>query len=59
MQELHTRLIYLDTGLLPVPHETLQEASEFLGLPFEILPVTLEPLLASLHRAALSANHHD
>jgi len=59
MQEMHSRLIYLDTGLVPVPHGDLAEASEFLGLPVEILPVSLEPLLASLHQAVRSASQHD
>jgi hypothetical protein len=59
MQEMHSRMIYLDTGLAPVPHTALQEASEFLGLPVEILPVSLDPLLASLQRAAKAADHHD
>jgi hypothetical protein len=58
MQEMHTRMIYLDTGLIPVPHEVLAEASEFLGLPVEILPVSLEPLLASLKQAVQSASRH-
>jgi hypothetical protein len=59
MQEMHTRLIYLDTGILPVPHADLNEASEFLGLPVEILSVSLDPLLASLNQAIQSANRHD
>ncbi|MBK8789945.1 MAG: DUF1638 domain-containing protein [Holophagaceae bacterium] len=59
MQELHTRLIYLDTGLLPVPREELAAASEFLGLPVEILPVSLDPLLANLRQAVQTAGHHD
>jgi len=58
MQEMHTRLIYLDTGLIPVPQEALAEASEFLGLPVEILPVSLDPLLASLKQAAQAADRH-
>lgn len=58
MQEMHTRLIYLDTGILPVPHAELAEASEFMGLPVEVLPVSLDPLLASLKQAAASARHH-
>jgi hypothetical protein len=41
-----------------VPHEVLAEASEFLGLPVEILPVSLEPLLASLKQAVQSASRH-
>ena len=59
MQEMHSRMIYLDTGLVPVPHVALQEASEFLGLPVEILPVSLDPLLASLQRAAKAVDSHD
>lgn len=59
MQEMHSRLIYLDTGLVPVPHEALRGVSEFMGLPMEILPVSLDPLLASLQQAAQTAGRHD
>jgi len=59
MQEMHTRLIYLDTGLEPVPLAALEEASEYMGLPLTILPVSLEPLLASLTRAAQAGGRHD
>lgn len=58
MQEMHTRLVYLDTGILPVPHEELSEASAFLGLPVEVLPVSLDPLLHSLRQAIRSASRH-
>ncbi len=59
MQEMHSRMIYLDTGLVPIPQAALQEASEFLGLPVEILPVSLDPLLASLQQAARATQSHD
>lgn len=59
MQELHTRLVYLDTGILPVPHATLAEAGDFLGLPVEVLPVSLDPLLASLQQALQAAGARD
>jgi hypothetical protein len=59
MQEMHTRLVYLDTGILPVPHQHLEEASEFLGLPVEVLPVSLDPLLASLNQALQAARRPD
>lgn len=58
MREMHTRLVYLDTGLVPVPHGTLREASEFLGLPYEIMNVPLDSLLASLKQAASFARAH-
>jgi hypothetical protein len=59
MQEMHSRLIYLDTGLVPVPHAELAEASAFLGLPVEVLPVSLEPLLQNLQRSIETAHRHE
>jgi len=51
MRDMHTRIVYLDTGLSPQPLEELAELAQFTGLPVEILPVTLENLLASLKSA--------
>jgi hypothetical protein len=48
MREMHTRLIYLDTGQIPIPHDKLAEIVEYTGLPLEIKPVSLAPLLANL-----------
>jgi len=52
MREMHTQLLYLDTGVIPVPDEILNGVSAFTGLPWEARPVTPEPLLRAL-RAAL------
>lgn len=35
--EFHTKLIYLDTGQIEAPIETLKEVSRFTGLPYEIV----------------------
>ena len=59
MREMHSRVVYLDTGILPVPEAELAEASAFLGLPVEVRPVSLDPLLASLEQAAHAARAHD
>lgn len=48
MREMHTKLIYLDTGLLSVPRETLEECSRFCGLPWEVLPVSMEHLRVAI-----------
>ena len=58
MQDMHTRLVYLDTGLAPVPQAELDELSEYAGLPVEILPTSLEHLLASLKAAAAKVTPH-
>lgn len=51
MQENRGKLIYLDTGLLPVPEQTLGEISTYFGMPVDVLPVSL----ALLHAAVRSA----
>ena len=51
MKEMHTRMIYLDTGQLPIPQEQLAEMVEYTGLPLEIKSVSLAPLLANLQES--------
>lgn len=45
MREQHTRLVYLDTGQVPVPTLELERAGEALGLPHEVLAVSTRHLL--------------
>jgi hypothetical protein len=52
MADLHRKLVYLDTGVVPVPRETLEACSRFTALPFEVFPVPLVRL-AELVEAAL------
>lgn len=42
MNEMHTKLIYLDTGSAPVPIGTLNEISAYCGLSYEIMKVALD-----------------
>jgi len=53
MQDMHTRLMYLDTGLAPVPEAALKECSEYCGLPYEVRPVSLELLHSAIEEALL------
>jgi len=57
MKEMHTRLVYLDTELVPIPEKELAEIAEYCGLPVERMKVSLEPLLASLLKAATRVPH--
>lgn len=50
------KVIYLDTGLVPIPHKELEECGKFLGLEVEILPVGLEELRNSLVKAGIARN---
>lgn len=52
MQDMHSKLVYLDTGLVPIPTEELEAFSEYCGLPWEAMEVSLEPLLDSIQAAA-------
>jgi hypothetical protein len=58
MRDMHTRLVYLDTGHEPVPRTDLEALSAYVGLPWEAMAVTLDPLLASL-RAVLGKGPSD
>jgi hypothetical protein len=42
MSEMHTKLIYLDTGSAAVPVDILNEISAYCGLAYEITKVTLD-----------------
>jgi hypothetical protein len=49
-------LVYLDTGLSPVPESYLREFSAYTGLPWRVEPVTLDCMLAALLEAQAGAN---
>lgn len=44
MQEMHTRLLYLDTGIEPVPSDSIASCSAYCGLPVEIRQIPLTHL---------------
>ncbi len=44
MSDMHTRLVFLDTGVRPVPVEDLEACSEFCGLPWSVVQVPLNTL---------------
>lgn len=51
MGEMHRKLVYLDTGVRPVPVTDLQKCSEYCGLHWEPLQVSMEPLRAAIQEA--------
>lgn len=44
MRDMNKKLVYLDTGLEPIPMTDLEAFAAYVGLPWEILPVTLDKL---------------
>lgn len=48
-------LVYLDSGLVPVPERHLQEFSAYSGLPWRVEVVTLDCMLAALMEAEAGA----
>ena len=51
MGEMHSKLVYLDTGVVPVPITDLKECSQYCGLPWETLQVSLDPLFKGIQSA--------
>lgn len=50
-RDMHTRLMYLDTGLIPVPVRELDEIAALTGLPMEVRVTSLDELRKSVRRA--------
>lgn len=59
MGEMHSKLIYLDTGVTPIPEKTLAAASKFCGLPVEIMKVDLNQLLKVIIDATRNVKDED
>jgi hypothetical protein len=55
MRENRAELVYLDTGLVPVPREELAAFAAYTGLPWRVEPVSLDHLLALLLEAEAAA----
>lgn len=51
MQDSHSRLLYLDTGVVPIPEQGLQSVASHCGLPWEVLPVSLDVLRTNIEDA--------
>ncbi|MBF0302099.1 MAG: DUF1638 domain-containing protein [Desulfamplus sp.] len=51
MQDMHSGLLYLDTGRLSVPPEIIKDIEDYTGLKMDIMPVTSAHLLASINDA--------
>lgn len=56
MQDLHRALVYLDTGLVPLPENALQECADFCRLPYEVRPVSLDTLHGAVEDALNSTS---
>ena len=54
MEDRCLRLVYLDTGMVPVHSQKLRECAEFLGMEVEIIQVDLENLKNELVRAGIA-----
>jgi hypothetical protein len=51
MRENRKEVVYLDTGLQPVPQAELEGCAAYSGLPWRVEPITLDHLLALLREA--------
>jgi len=51
MQENMNRLVYLNTGLAPIPEKTIMEISDFFGMPVNIMEAPLTHLSLAVESA--------
>jgi len=50
MGEAHSQLLYLDTGLNPIPHKEIEDMSKFFNLTYDIQSISLDFLLTSINQ---------
>lgn len=55
MSEMHKKLLYIDTGLQKKNHNLFEEISDFLGLPLEIYPSSVDELEKILERLIIES----
>jgi hypothetical protein len=51
MKDFHRRLVYVDTGVVPEPHKTLQEISVFFDMAVETVRISLDHLQSGINTA--------
>lgn len=51
MQEMHTKMVYLETDCAPVQESALCECAKYCGLPYEIKRVSIENLRSAIEKA--------
>ncbi len=59
MGEMHSKLMYIDTGVVPIPIDDLNDCSQYCGLPWEVLPVSLEPVRKGIQDGLDALNAED
>jgi hypothetical protein len=53
MQDMHSKLLYLDSGNISVPAEHLMALSDYTGLSWEVIPIGPDHLLAAIREALM------
>ena len=48
MNQMHKYLLYINTGLVPIPHDLLKEASDYVDLPYKTIDIDCTNLLSSI-----------
>jgi hypothetical protein len=62
MKEYRKKLVYIDTGVMPIPESILQDISAFFDMPVEILHISLDVLSKGIQntlRKLERPDHHD
>ncbi len=51
MQDMHDKIVYLDSGYVPVPSDHLKAISQYTGLKCEVLPIKTDCLINGIRNA--------
>jgi hypothetical protein len=59
MNEMHTKMIYVNTGIVPIPHKTLTEIEGYFNIPIEVIDIKLDELEKSINFSIKKLNNED
>ncbi len=59
MNEMHTKMIYVNTGILPIPHKTLIEIEAFFNIPVKVIDIKLDELEKTINFSIQNLNYEN
>lgn len=59
MNEMHSNMLYVNTGIVPLPYETLKNISEYFDINVDVLNIDLTSLESTINKALNQKTNDD
>jgi len=51
MRDMHAKFVYLETGIIPIPHDELKACSLYFNIPLQVFSISLDNLINVINDA--------